>query len=297
MTTLLGPELETVRFFTALGLRFWDAALDVPVRDGLEVVALRRGTADAAVRATRTPSGVYAFVGLPGLRDVEQQSDSIMPASPPASVEFVIAVRDTLGRYLPMTFGVLLPLPTRGLFPDGGVVRLFSAPTRAIPAGMAAVRAELWDTHGETPAAHAVLRVQLGTGYWTGIADEQGRVLIVIPLPTVERLTLGSPPGSGQGAPDDTVWPVAVTARSQVSALSFPLSADSRAAAFAKVPSLRSVLEDQPEVTLFAADDVAAVLSLDADLPFDRPLVLRTQRDVPSEDKGQLWLTPGASPP
>ena len=299
MTVVLGGRRETVRAFTTLGIRFWDAALERPVSGALDVLAFRRDTRDPPVSAHVTPSGVYAFHDLPGLRDVEHpRGDGPVLGSPPASAEFVIAVRDSLGRYLPMAFGVALPLPYRGLFPAGDSVPLFSAPTRPIPPGLGAVRAELWDTNAALPGSHAVLRVKLGPNVWTGTADDAGRVLVVLPTPTVERLTLGSPPGSGQGSPDAATWPIVVSVRSTPGALRFPLATGRPgAAAFARVPSLKTVLEDQTEGQLFAADNVAPTSSLDATLPFGRALVLRTRRTPITEDSGRLWITAGASPP
>jgi hypothetical protein len=299
MTVILGPRRETVRAFTTLGIRFWDAALERQVSGALDVLAFRRDTRELPVRAHLTPSGVYAFHDLPGLREVEHPLDNVsVLGSPPAAVEFLIAVRDSLGRYLPMTFGVALPLPYRGLFPAGDSVPLFSAPTRAIPPGLGAVRAELWDTNAELPGSHAVLRVKLGADVWTGIADDTGRVLVVLPTPTVERLTLGSPPGSGQGSPDAATWPIAVSVSSTPGALRFPLGIGRPgAAAFARVPSLKTVLEDQTAGQLFAADNAAPTSSLDATLPFGRELVLRTRRTSTTEDSGRLWIAAGASPP
>lgn len=299
MTAVLGGRRETVRAFTTIGIRFWDAALARPVTDGLDVLAFHRDSRDAPVRARRSPRGVYAFHGLPCLRDVEHPRDeSAGVSSPPAPVEFVMAVRDSLGRYLPMTFGVSLPLPFRGTFPENDAVPLFSAPTRPIPPGLGAVRAELRDTGAGSPAAHALMRVKLGEGLWSGIADEAGRVLVVLPTPEVEHLTLGSPPGSGQGSPDTATWPITVTVNATQSALRFPLAgAGPGAAAFVRIPSLKTVLEDQAEARVFAAADSAPASSLAATLPFAHELVLRTDRTSLTEDAGRLLIAASASPP
>ena len=299
MTAILGPRRETARAFTTLGIRFWDAALERPVTGGLAVQAFRRDTREPPVTARLTPSGVYAFHDLPGLRDVEHPLDDVGAlGSPPVLVEFLIAVSDSLGRYLPMTFGVALPLAYRGLFPAGDSVPLFSAPTRPIPPGLGAVRAELWDTTADLPASHAVLRVTLGANVWTGIADDTGRVLVVLPTPTVERLTLGSPPGTGQGRPDAATWPITVSVSSTPGALRFPFAtARPGAAVFMRVPSLKAVLEDQTQGELLAADNAAPTSTLDAVLPFGRELVLRTSRTSTTEDSGRLWIAAGASPP
>src|SRR5690242_8026491 len=112
-----GIELETTRVFTTLGIQFWDFALDQPVDNGLLVTAYRPDTQYRPTPAFRTASGVYAFQGLPGLHDVEYPQDNAAPpASPPKTLNFVITVEDTSGRFLRTLFGIDLPLPYRGIF-------------------------------------------------------------------------------------------------------------------------------------------------------------------------------------
>jgi hypothetical protein len=70
---------------------------------------------------------------------------------------------------------------------------------RAIPAGMAAVRASL--RHGAEPAAWAVLEVTPpGGGRLRGIADERGEVVVILPWPPLARSTrtATAPPLAGQ---------------------------------------------------------------------------------------------------
>jgi len=73
--------LERVTIVTALGIRFWDALLDAPVRDGLDVTARPLGQRAGGTVAFRTASGIYAFRGLPGLHDVEYPAGDAL-ASP-----------------------------------------------------------------------------------------------------------------------------------------------------------------------------------------------------------------------
>lgn len=313
---VVGRRLALWRTFTPLGIRFWDPALDAAVDDGLAVWAFRADAlAGGGVRAFRTASGVYAFEGLPGLADVERPAPDApaVPedvASPPFAADFVIAVRDERARFLPMAFTVRLPLATRGLFlhdaPGGARVPLFSAPTRAVPAGLSAVRAELWEVDGADgprPAAHAALRVEGGGATWTGVADERGRALVVFPTPTATRLSLGSPPGAGGGGDVGAQsWPLVVRAAWDPARLRFPLAgARGAAAALAAVPSVKSVLDEQPPALLFDADDAPPADALHPELFLARELVLRTRltgaHAGAPEEAGRLWLSRGASPP
>jgi hypothetical protein len=320
---VVGRRLAMWRTVTPLGIRFWDPALDTAVDDGLAVWAFRAdapglgASPGGGVRAVRTKSGVYALEGLPGLAEFEHPAPDAPPgaaliASPPFAADFVIAVRDERvpARFLPMAFTVRLPLATRGLFlgdaPGGARVPLFSAPTRPVPAGLSAVRAELLEIDGPDaprPAAHAALRVDVGGTTWTGVADERGRVLVVFPTPTAIRLSLGSPPGSGGGGDVAAQsWPLVVRAAWDPGRLRFPLAGTrGAAAAWADVPSIKSVLDEQPPALLFDADDAAPADALHPELHFARELVLRTRltgvhADVP-EEAGRLWLSRGASPP
>jgi hypothetical protein len=310
--TFLGRRLALARVVTPLGVRFWDAALDAPVDDALVVRAFRADAPSLGARAFRTASGVYAFGGLPGLQELERPDEDApveSPASPPWAADFVVAVRDDRERYLPMTFTVRLPLPaaTRGLLlhgtPGGARVPLFPSPARAVPPGLSAVRAELWEidgADGARPASHAALRVEVGGATWTGIADAAGRALVLFPTPTASRLSLGSPAGSGSGG--DVLgqsWPVVARAAWDPDRQRFPLAGASGAAAsWAATPSVKSVLDEQPAASLFEAGDASPADALHAELPYTRELVLRTRRaDAHSEDAGRLWLSRGASPP
>src|SRR5687767_11723341 len=112
----LAPRLERVTVLTPLGIRFWDAARDVQVDDGLEITARPEGRPESTpVRAFKTASGAFAFQGLPGLEAFEHPPESAgEPEWPdPADAErFVIRVHDRLGRFLPVTFTA--PAPHRG---------------------------------------------------------------------------------------------------------------------------------------------------------------------------------------
>jgi hypothetical protein len=295
--------LETQRIFTALGMRFWDFALDRTVADGLSVSAVSPVPGLGPVAAVRTLSGVYAFHGLPGLRDIEYpRGDSSPITSPPHAIPFVIVVSDLLRRYLPQVFTVDLPLPYRGLFlsnevtsPPGAAARayLFSASTRGVPSGCATIRGQLWNKTADAPAAYAALQVTVAGNVWTGIADEKGTVALFFPYPILERLSLGSPPGSGQGNIYNTTWPVAVQVRYQPSKLRFPLAASNLSSPWPATPSLKSILNDQSSATIWNTEAGPPTATNTATLQYGVELVLRTGSILTEHFSGSLLVTPG----
>lgn len=138
-------SLEQVSIIAPLGIRFWDPAFDVSVDDDLTVIAYPDGARRPATNAYRTPDGIYAFHGLPGLHNVEYPAgDSDGPGSLPVASRFLIEVSDRAARFLPVSFFV--DAPSKGIFPTDLPLAstmtalpgfyLFSAPTRsATPRG------------------------------------------------------------------------------------------------------------------------------------------------------------------
>jgi hypothetical protein len=292
--------------FTPLGIQFWDAASDTPVSDGLTVTAQRTKGDYFSVPAKRTPSGIYAFQGLPHLRAVEDPSQHGSASSPPQAFEYVVAIEDHLGRFLPMVFGVTLPLGYRGLFlsvplsslPGGaGRAYLFSAPTRPVPPGMAAIRADLWDHEAAAPAAHAAVQVELAGMQWTAVASERGAFLLVVPYPTVARLQLGSPPGSGQPGFGAQTWPVTISVQCQPAKLRYPLTEKRDITwPWMDTPSLKSILYEQGPALIWFSESQPPVAAWTTNLTFGQELVLRTQL-AGSQQASSLWISRGASPP
>jgi hypothetical protein len=202
--------LERVSRLAPLGLRFRDAASGLHIGDGLAVTAYPVGNPSRRVAAATNRSGVYAFHHLPGLRDVEaSDGDAAFWASPPAGQRFVVEVADPAGRFVAVRFEA--EAPTRGLFelaclpvdsppgspptaPPSGVP-LFSSAGRAVPPGMTALRAELWDPLAERPAAWAVLEAAVeGLPPARGLADERGQLALILPYPEPLAAPLASPP-------------------------------------------------------------------------------------------------------
>ncbi|HEU0302437.1 MAG TPA: hypothetical protein VFR37_23460, partial [Longimicrobium sp.] len=277
-------ELERDRTFTPLGIRFWDAALDVPVADALMVHAWLRGSPQGPVRAVRSPGGVYAFHGLTGQWRAEKPApDEEHPELTGPPGEFAIAVDDRSGKYLSAAFSVTLPLGYRGEFlsvtpgsPPGGPGKayLFPAAARPVPPGMAAIRADLEDAATGAPAAWAVLTATLAGQTRTAVADAEGRAVALIPWPTPERLRqAGSPPPDTRAA----TWEVRLAARWEPAALRFPFpdreGLDPR---WAARPSLKSILDEQRAALVWTDEGQAPAAEWTETLVHGQELVLRT---------------------
>jgi hypothetical protein len=307
--SMAGPGifLEQRTVFTVLGIQFWDQTVDQPVTDGLKVTAQLPGAGYPPVVAFRTYSGFYAFQGLPCLSEVEYPAtEGQSQSGPPNALPFVITVADSLNRFLPMLFSVDLPLPYPGLFlsndtvsPPGSGARayLFSAPTRAAGQGIGVVRVDLWDHEEDKPAAFATLQVTIDGSVWTGIADEEGRAQIQFPSPLVQRLSLGSPPGIGQGPPSGMSWPIQVQARYQPEKLVFPLqSSEDVAWPWSITPSLKSVLDAQQPAAIWQQEAGPPVPVWTGNLFYGQELVLRTLPNAPTAVFSTLSISEVTSP-
>jgi hypothetical protein len=280
----LGPGRERLRIFTPLGIRFWDPAVDRPVGDGLRVTARPAGRPGRGRLATLTASGVYAFFGLPGLRDIEYPKDDPLGASPLTVRRFVVEVEDGLGRFLPATFAVDAPylgiFPTEPGLPTGAPgVFLFSAPTRPILSTAAVVRASLEAisaVDGVTtrrPAAHTVLEVSPPGGPTrVGVADARGEVAVVFPYPSFATAINGGGGGSPLRSPVGSAgrrWPLRLRVRHDPGTLTVHPGST--------VPDLRSILE-QGAASLRPSrlGTGAFVAEARVDLVFGQELVVRT---------------------
>lgn len=290
--------IEEINTFTPLGIRFWDPALDQQIRGGLRVHGRRRGRRQT-VDAVRTDRDIYVFHHLPGLRDVINSVGGNTGESPLPTRDYVIEVEDLHRRFNPIAFGVSLPLPYRGLFMVGEVaspgdtfhgVHLYSAPTRTVARTFGMLHAQMIDTQSGGPAAYAVLEVEFFDGSLaTGVADENGRVAVVAPLPPLME-GFASSPATGPGRPlQMQSWDLRVAARYQPGAL-----------------------EDLPDTTLpdyggIVQQDYGAIVrtisspalppaspgaeTWPEELEFGRPLVLRTA------GISELLVTPAATSP
>jgi len=115
--------------------------------------------------------------------------------SPPTALPFVVMVADRLARFSAAVVRRRAAVPrcepsARDLarIPPLLDAFLFTAPPRPATSGLAAIRAHLWDLRADGPAAYARVRVTVGDRMRIGVADEQGRVLVLVPWPLLERL-------------------------------------------------------------------------------------------------------------
>ena len=276
---------KRLAIFTALGIRFWDPVLADQVGDGLVVTAWPDEVSGPVFEAFRTRSGIYAFQGLPGLRNVEYPlSDTVVIASPPDSRRFVVEVSDPQKRYFPAAFTVDLPLPYRGIFPTAAPgsppddqlpgFYLYSASTRTAASGLAALRGQLLEANTLKPAAYAVIEVIVDGQTWYGIADARGSVLVLLPYPTFITLLGQSPPDNSLSEQE---WELTIRVLYNPTTLTELTGTE--------VPHLHSIL-DQAAGTIWPTESGPPVSSWLTDLTFGQELVMRTG------NLSYLWVSP-----
>lgn len=216
--------VERVQRFTTLGLKFWDPVLDEQVADGLLVEAWPNEPGiPRRRRAFRTRSGVYAFDGLPGMNGVELDRRSAIPSAVEERRPFVVAVRDTRDRYVPMALAVDLPLPYPGVFLGGSTaspqtrlprILLYSAANRRTPGWLARVEGTLRVKSTGAPAPYALVTIAVGDDEWSGISDAEGRFLIALPYPpTAEADASPTSPPRIPPTTLDHIWPLELSVR------------------------------------------------------------------------------------
>ena len=281
-----------------LGLRFHDATTGAFVGDGLSVWAYPVGRPSAKRPAIANRRGVYVLHHGYGLREREQGDGtrSYWDNPVPPNKDFVIEVTDEWGRFLPFQF--IASLPAEGIYKwdvllDSPLsartsVPLFSSSTRNVASGMAAIRADLWDASSDAPAAWAVLEAftpgTAGKFLGRGVADESGRIAVILSYPTPLTFTPASPPGSPLGSPPvatsppltEQVWSLELRAfytpdRPVVSPLE---------EVGPPLPDLRFTLT-QPAATLWADAEQTEILS-ETNLRFGRELILKSTTSLVS---------------
>lgn len=283
--------IERVTRVAPLGVRFWDAVTRRYVAD-LVVTAVSQERPGRVLRLSAGPSGVYALQGVPGLRDFEfGEGDETFWSQMPPPVPYVLAVSDSQRRFLP--FSVEVDVPTQGVFrwacgpqasppePGSSDMLLFSAAGRRAPEGMAAIYAELFDPLADQPAAWAVLEVAYqGEVLGRGLADANGRVLVLVPYPPpVDFLPL-SPISTG-AAPWQQEWTLGLRvayepgAFAGIGGLGSPPGSPS--AGEAGVPDLCAALSQLDAMPARVWRDAArTALLTEAMLTFGKDLVLRS---------------------
>ncbi len=188
MTTPALLVLERPLLRPAFGMAFRAEATGRRVPEGLRVrvAAVAGGRQGPAVGADAGPGGIHALHRLPHA----------------AGGTAVVRVEDLQGRYLPTRLVTTLPLPPAPAFNGtpcvAGEVPLFLRPEQPAPAGMAAVRASVWNATAGAPAAFAMVLLRdpaKGRLLGRGLADERGQVLVpVAPGEPVDADGGASPP-------------------------------------------------------------------------------------------------------
>lgn len=269
--------VERDAVFTPLGIRFWDPASNAPAGDGLDVRAWPEGSPSLERVSFRTRSGLHSFRDLPGLHGVEHPGGEGTADGSPFLRRFVVQAIDPNGRFLPAVFVVELPLGYRGPYlstpgtsPPGGAPPgffLFSAPTRPVPSGFAAVRVCLEDLASGEPAAYSVAEVEIDGRSWYGIADGRGRLVVLVPYPVVLH-PFGTSPPAGPAVPlEEQRWPFRLRIRYQPAVV--------EATPGAVAPLLRSIFAQGP-ASLWASESGSPSTELSGEIAYGSDWIGRT---------------------
>lgn len=319
-------KLDRLTMVAPLGLRFCDLSSGTLIGDGLDVQVYASGNPTKKVPAVANRKGVYVVHRAPGLRDLEHGEGNDAFWQNLTARNFVIEVNDNERRFQPFQFTASLPV--KGVYKwigpqfdsplssplslpptPGESIPLYSSPVRNVPAGMAVVRADLWDAASDTAASWAVMEATLNDQIIArGIADAQGRIALIFPYPAPRPFSISSPPASpppsSLGSPPaasslpltQQVWPI------RLRALYTPerpvLSPPNPFPTKPELPELRFTLS-QPEATIWADAALSEPL-LEASLQYGHELVLQSQAATspPSQARQSvLFITPAVSPP
>jgi hypothetical protein len=307
--------LERLTIVAPLGLRFRDQVTGSFIGDGLNVSLYEPNKPGIKVQAFANRSGVYVVHHAPGLADFERGAggDNFWNSQLPKR-SFVVAVTDAERRFQPFQFAT--DLPVRGIFnwvsplgisPPTVVpsIPLYSSPVRSVPAGMAVLRADLWDAVNRIPAAWAVLEAYTNNQLVArGIADDQGRIALIFPHPAPRPFAISSPPDSPLSSPPaatglpltNQFWPIQLRGRYAPIGPLHLLTGE-----FGQEPELPDlrVMLSQPEATLWADTECTEPLG-EVPLSYGRELILKSRPSTslsPPARQSALLIKPAVSPP
>lgn len=258
--TLAAPrQLEKIAHTVAFGIRFWDPVSSSQIVEGLSVKVYPASQPDRCTWAIPSRSGVFVVRRLGPIGGFES-------STAPTPRRFTVEVSDALNRFVPFEMNQTLTTAGRLLSIDEdreepGGISLFSLATRAVPSGMAVVRAELFDPTRDQPAAGAVLELTGTDGTKVlGLADQTGRAAIIFPWPEPPMLTGAAVAAQGME------WTF------RVRGFYLPTTVGA--------PDLREALRLQPEADLW--EDVARKTPRKTlVLQYGREFVLRTLATTP----------------
>lgn len=229
MSTAAAVLLETVVRPSPFGVAFRDVATSERVSDGLSVTLT--ATNGRAVPLAANRSGIWFAPRLPGVTDREL-AETVDWST--LVRDYTLEMRDTAGRFLPLS--VAASLPVRGLYswpvwpslprppllplvddlPAGSVANgwlpLFSAATRALPAPMAEIRAQLADRVSGAPVAWTLVTASYEARVrGLGMSGPDGQLALFFPYPPMPRPSIAASPP----AITDYRWPITLTAYRQ----------------------------------------------------------------------------------
>jgi len=215
--------IDRVSRVAPFGVRFLDTVTRSTVGDGLVVTAYRTSQPDRRFAASLNQANTFVLQNVPGLSELEfGAGDPVYWDNLPAPMEFTFEVSDRYRRFQPFSFTANLPhrqaftLTCDSPLEAFSGVPLFSTAARSIPGGFGVIRAELHDideyddrTHTYAPAAWAVLEAYYDGEFMArGVADQQGRLVLIFPYPEPINPPIVSPPGGGRKALAAQQWPI-----------------------------------------------------------------------------------------
>jgi hypothetical protein len=295
---------EGKRIVALFGIRLWDPVVNAPVNDEDIALMCWPEKGGRPVRALRTPSGIYAFNGLPGFQNFEYPAGDFGPKS--VTKRFIAKARDNRNRFMPMAFWVDIPAPLGVLYdrrllgqptsaaplgdPRG---LLFSQPARPIPPGIAVIRAQLKEYSSGLAVSHAVMEVEIAGKQWYGISDTKGSIAILFPYPAPES---SSPPQSVSIPLEKEKWNLTVRVRYQPEKIVYFPDEEFRDTGRTeeKLPELQSIF-DQSAAAIWATMPGSPVLepaapSFSAELNYGKGLVLQTGRVDSPYRESELYI-------
>lgn len=204
----LAPDRLT--WVAPFGVQFCDSITLAPIRIGLDVVLRLADEPQLLIQAHANSSGILLAHRLPGMAArIAGSGDAEFWRHPPASRDYLVEVRDRMGRYLPLSFhtrlpqrGLCLPECLRASPPASQAIPLYSCPSRPRPLPLATLRGELHDAASNQPVAWALVEAWYhGRMLGRAISDQQGRLLLMFGWPEPEGRTTASPPSPPASAP------------------------------------------------------------------------------------------------
>jgi hypothetical protein len=144
-----------------------------------------------------------------------------------------------------------------------------------------------------------LVNIQVGSDpeTWSGIANDSGSALVLVPFPVAQSLQLGSPPGTGQPSIQSETWPLTVEVQYSPALLGYPLAgAADLTWPWTDTPNLKDILLSQQPATIWAGP-TTPVSTFEATLTLGQNLVLRSTAGSPPSMSSSLNITQGASPP